>query len=96
MRRRVPIQEYLDEKKPRQSPDAVWWILLHIFNDVMSIVDVCFRSLQGKSTLLVEQEDRLNMCVKELKKLVNMQTYDPNSPVIVLVKADATIQNVTM
>lgn len=90
VKRRTDIRQYLNEKGPAQSPDEQWWILLHAFNAIMYPLDVCFKSLQGKTTTIVEQNDRLKMCSIELQCLVSVK--DVNNTGMDLLAAVATLE----
>jgi hypothetical protein len=69
-RNRVRVLEHLENKSPTCSPAEYWWIVLLAVNEFMEPVDVCFRKMQGLSTLLGEQKEALRRLVHALKGIV--------------------------
>lgn len=75
VKNRADVKEYLDLKNPAQAPDATWWILVHAFDEVMGIVNICFKSLQEKDTLITEQNTGMQNCVSELLQLIAASSF---------------------
>lgn len=75
VKHRAEIKSYLDEKTPAQAPDDTWWILVHCINQIMDITNICFKSLQGKDTLLSEQNERLSLGAQDLRALIAAATF---------------------
>lgn len=73
---RLTVVEYLEEKQPVQSPDKTCWIPVHVLNEILSTVNTCFRSLQGRDTIIVEQNDRLAIRILELPTLIGLKTIN--------------------
>ena len=55
---RVRVISHLEEKLPSCTPSASWWALLFAVHQIMRPVDICFRSIQGRDTLLEEQNTK--------------------------------------
>ncbi|KAH9244819.1 hypothetical protein BASA81_017759 [Batrachochytrium salamandrivorans] len=56
---RARIQRYLQDKNASCAPSPVWWIFLFAIQAIAEEANVVFISLQGLSTLVSQQRDRL-------------------------------------
>jgi hypothetical protein len=57
---RVPIQTYLEEKKPSCTPPLKWWIVLLFVAKVSNEATITFRSLEGLTTLVSQQREGIS------------------------------------
>jgi hypothetical protein len=54
---RLGVLEHLETKSPTCKPAQYWCIVLLAVNAFMEPVDICFRKIQGLSTLICEQKE---------------------------------------
>lgn len=74
----VPAREYFEEKQPAQNPGNALWIILHVVNDVMETVDICFKSLQGRDTLNGHDISRVKLHSSRLRPMMLCCQTDSN------------------
>lgn len=70
VKHRVSITSYLDLKNHTESPDQQRRVQLHALNDIMEIVNICFKALQGKTKRVNNQTYRIKMCARMHQALV--------------------------
>lgn len=75
--RRQDIQSYL-EKKNAQKPSIAWWLKIYMINDVMQLANVFFRSVQGRDTLLSEENKIFFKLLSEVKERVAVKRVTTN------------------
>jgi hypothetical protein len=49
------VIRHLDEKSPACAPPPSWWVLLLAVKAFMAPFDVCFKRMQGMTTIASEQ-----------------------------------------
>jgi hypothetical protein len=67
------VRKYLVEKRVSWEPDEYWWIFLHAIVAIVKEANIVFASLQGLTTLLVEQRVRLSHLVATYCRMCRMQ-----------------------
>jgi hypothetical protein len=70
---RARLFEYFAEKKPSCEPPLSWWAMLLAVEAFMEPVDICFKSLQGLTTIISEQDDLLQSLVSSLRAMLVME-----------------------
>ena len=78
VKHRIRIMAYLEEEKATESPDAKWWIFLHGLEAFAYEAHVVFKSLQGRTTLLCEQQRKLRNLIDTFSRMTGME--GPFSP----------------
>lgn len=53
-------------------PELGWWVLLSAVKILIEPFDICFRSLEGQSTAIAEQNDRIKSLAQDLKEAVQI------------------------
>lgn len=66
------LEQYLDENKSAVTPQPLWWVLLATVKFLMDLIDVCFKSIQGKDTLVPEQKNHLQSLAEPVIQLVDV------------------------
>eukprot|EP00171_Calliarthron_tuberculosum_P023835 IDg23835t1 len=89
---RDSLMGHFEDKAPACTPPPMWWILLMSVQAFMKPVDICFRSMQGHTTIISEQYIMLENLVFNLKCLVEVDGPLPAEDVITL---SADVQRVT-
>ena len=79
---RHKIQEYLDEKSPEIAPGNSWWLLLYAINSVMREVNLCFRYIQGRDTLIQQQTSRFQDVLTHLRDNVCIEVLGTSMDIL--------------
>ena len=69
----VHVMHHLEEKKPSCTPSKSWWIFLFAINAFALESKAVFVSLQGLTTLVTEQQSRLDGLVDTYCRMSRMQ-----------------------
>ena len=64
--KRPRLQRHFEEKKPSCAPKNHFWIIVYVLKSFVDLVNACLVAIQGLSTLMSEQKERLNKLVAEL------------------------------
>lgn len=78
-RHKLAIQVLLDEKSPACKPSSDFWITMLLVDDIAREASATFRSIQGMSLLISQQEERLNQLKLFLVQLFNVHKTDDNN-----------------
>lgn len=70
---RIVICEYFEEKSSPCAPDAAWWVGLISLDAVATEISTVVERLQGKKTLVQEQEKEISFLLGTLSALGNVQ-----------------------
>jgi hypothetical protein len=65
--------EHFEEKNPSCKPPLSWWVVLHAVEAFMEPVDICFKSLQGFTTIIFEHDNLLQSLASSLRALLVME-----------------------
>ena len=76
VRNRVAILIYLghEESPPFEKPSVYWWLILYGVESLMHYVDICSQALQGKETVLAEQDALFDRLATDITDLFNLYT----------------------
>jgi hypothetical protein len=58
------LRAYFEERQPPCQPLNEWWIEVHVLAEVVSLINITPRELQGNQLLLDEQKNNLKDCEK--------------------------------
>lgn len=72
LKHRERIEQYLEEKAPSVAPDTSWWVIVACVSNFMAPVDVCFKSMQGRDTLVAEQNVLIRKLADSLKEMLKI------------------------
>jgi hypothetical protein len=67
--KRLPLQAYFEEKQPPCRPLNEWWIEVYALAEVVSLINITFRELQGNQLLLDEQKKHLERLQENLMRI---------------------------
>ena len=65
VKHRLRVVSHLEEKQ--RNPSKAWWVMVYLVRDFTELVNATFRSLQGKVTLVNEQENMLRTLANQLR-----------------------------
>jgi hypothetical protein len=66
VRNRHRLQQHFEEKKPACAPEKTFWIIVYVLKSFVELVNTCLVAIQGLSTMLIEQKQRLEKLVLQL------------------------------
>jgi hypothetical protein len=66
----IEVHAHINEHQAACSPSPAWWVTLHAVNRVMEDVTPVFVALQGLTTLVSEQESRLEALLNSLRETI--------------------------
>lgn len=89
--RKTEFTEYLEWKNTMQSPDYMWCILVHEFNEILSKLNICFRSLKDRRIIIVEQNYRLSMYSFKFQSLIGAKNIQNSALDVCLEAANAGV-----
>lgn len=69
---RTIISEFLCERNPSLHPDPQWWIFLATVRSFMNLYDECLIAIQGRDTIIPEQNARLEKLTVEIRDTVGI------------------------
>lgn len=84
------IEHHLEEKQPSVTPQRFWWVLLAMVKCAMDLIDVCFKSIQGKERIDPEQTSTFQTLAENVKQLVNISPVNCGD-LILLVESEAIV-----
>lgn len=90
---RVQVQEYLDLKNPSVTPSDAWWVLLYLIRSIMKPVNICFHAVQGRDTLLQEQNNRFKALSERLTDMLGINRDFSGVDVLALAANEDIIQS---
>jgi hypothetical protein len=65
VKHRLRVVSHLESKQ--RNPSKAWWVMVYLVKDFTEIVNVTFRALQGKTTLVQEQGNMLERLANQLR-----------------------------
>lgn len=56
---REELEVYMEKKNAKVAPDDVWWVITVAAKAFLRAVDECYRCIQGRDKLVIEQSEKL-------------------------------------
>lgn len=72
-RHREEIEEYMMEKNCDLCPTSAWWLTASAFKVYISLVDECAKAMQGKDTLIIEQNELITKLIQDIRDAVKIE-----------------------
>jgi hypothetical protein len=66
----IEVHAHINERQPACAPSPVWWVTLHAVNRALEDVTPVFVALLGLTTLVSEQENRLEALRNSLRETI--------------------------
>jgi len=77
---RRKIVEYIEEQqRDAHMPTDAWWVITYAVSPAIDLVNDTFTVLQGKSLLIHQQEEHIQVLVGSLSTLFGVESIDPNA-----------------
>lgn len=81
------VKDYLDTKHSPSNSHSAMWIYLHVFNEILVVISVSFKSVQGKDTLILEQNSRFQMLIDEIRALARIEQNENGTSLDLFIQA---------
>lgn len=94
--KKVRLTRYMCNRGNASWPSESFWIFVEAVKAFMSLVYICFQSIQGRETLFSEQTSRSQSLVSSLKSEIGIHGPLNGADLLIVASESDTVGNITM
>lgn len=90
---RDEVMQYAQLKQHPSLPSTTWWLMAEAVKHFMHDVDICFKSIQGRSMLINEQMSRIDSLCYSIYQAINVTGPLQGADLLINAADDAVIHS---